>query len=320
MLKLAHLARIDLNLLVLFQVVLDERHVGRAAKRLNLTPSAVSHGLGRLRKLLNDPLFLRTPKGVVPTARALTLREPVAEILARVQNVLGSAAPFDPATTGRRFVVAAPDAVLASTTIPLLERIGAKAPHVDVGLIHVMPQRRAGSKEAPWAGCLVMLENREIDLAMLPINQVPPRFEARRLYNEDFVVAMRKGHPFARAATEAAFCAAEHLLVSLNGDPHGFIDEMLAKRGSRRRVVLTVPSFVMALTHLANSDLLAVLPRRVVHQHAATLGLTAVELPFRRKSDPIHAVVTKAAMMDAGVAWLMELFAELHAPLRRGAH
>ena len=254
MLKLAHLDRIDLNLLVLFQAVFDERHVGRAAGRLNLTPSAVSHGLGRLRKLLNDPLFLRMPKGVVPTARALTLREPVAEILARVQNVLGSAAPFDPATTSRRFVVAAPDAVLASTTIPLLERIGAEAPHVDVGLIHVMPQRHAGSKEALWAGCLMMLENREVDLAMLPINQVPPRFEARRLYDEDFVVAMRKGHPFARAPTEAAFCAAEHLLVSLNGDPHGFIDEMLAKRGSRRRVVLTVPSFVMALTYLANSN------------------------------------------------------------------
>jgi DNA-binding transcriptional LysR family regulator len=94
---------------------------------------------------------------------------------------------------------------------------------------------------------------------------------------------------------------------------------MLAKRGNRRRVVLTVPSFVMALTHLANSDLLAVLPRRLVRQHAALLGLIAVELPLRRKSDPIHAVVTRAAMMDAGVAWLMELFAELHATQRRGA-
>jgi DNA-binding transcriptional LysR family regulator len=103
---LAQLVRIDLNLLVLFQVVLDERHVGRAAGRLNLTPSAVSDGLGRLRKLLNDPLFLRSPKGVVPTARALTLRDPVAEILARVQGVLGSAVQFDPATTERRFVIA----------------------------------------------------------------------------------------------------------------------------------------------------------------------------------------------------------------------
>ncbi|MFL6840352.1 MAG: LysR substrate-binding domain-containing protein [Bradyrhizobium sp.] len=77
-----------------------------------------------------------------------------------------------------------------------------------------MPSQRGGSKEAPWAECLMMLENREIDLAMLPIKLVPPRFEARRLYHEDFVVAMRKGHPFARAPTEAAFCAAEHLLVS----------------------------------------------------------------------------------------------------------
>src|SRR6266699_7343997 len=97
MLKLAHLARIDLNLLVLFQVVLDERHVGRAAGRLNLTPSAVSHGLGRLRRLLNDPLFLRTPKGVMPTARASALAEPIADLLERARNVLSSAEPFDAA-------------------------------------------------------------------------------------------------------------------------------------------------------------------------------------------------------------------------------
>jgi len=89
MLKLAHLARTDLNLLVLFQVVLDERHVGRAANRLNLTPSAVSHGLGRLRKLLNDPLFLRSPKGVVPTARALSKRP-----LSRNSSSFGSPALY----------------------------------------------------------------------------------------------------------------------------------------------------------------------------------------------------------------------------------
>jgi DNA-binding transcriptional LysR family regulator len=127
------------------------------------------------------------------------------------------------------------------------------------------------------------------------------------------VVAMRKGHPCARASTEAAFCAAEHLLAPLNGDLHAFMDELLAKRGSRRRIGLTVPSFVMALTHLASSDLPAVLPRRLVRQHAALLGLIAVELPLRRKSDPIHAVVTRTAMMDAGIACLIELFAELHA-------
>src|SRR3954467_15291088 len=95
------LARADLNLLVLFEVVLRELHVGRAAERLNLSPSAVSHGLGRLRRLLNDPLFLRTPKGVVPTARATELSEPIADILVRVRNVVSIAGPFDPATSAR---------------------------------------------------------------------------------------------------------------------------------------------------------------------------------------------------------------------------
>src|SRR5215470_3045336 len=91
------LGRADLNLLTLFEVVLAERHVGRAAIRLSLTPSAVSHGLGRLRRLLNDPLFLRTPKGVVPTVRALELASPVAEILARAKDLISNSEPFDPA-------------------------------------------------------------------------------------------------------------------------------------------------------------------------------------------------------------------------------
>lgn len=309
----AHLSRTDLNLLVLFQVVLEERHVGRAATQLNLTPSAVSHALGRLRKLLNDPLFLRTPKGVVPTARALLLREPVEDILARVHSVIDVAAPFDPRTSERRFVIAGPDAVLASTTEPFMDLIAASAPRVDIGLVHVMPRQPSGTMASPWSDSLIMLDNREVDLAMLPLKVVPPRFAARRLYEEDFVVAMRRGHPFARKPSEAAFCAARHLLVSLAGDPVGFIDEMLAKRGGRRRIVLTVPSFMMALMHLANSDLLSVLPRRLVSHYAKSLGLIAAELPFKRQSDPIHAVVTKAAAMDAGVAWLMMQLSELHA-------
>src|SRR5881396_3972647 len=97
MLNQINLARADLNLLTLFEAVLSECHVGRAAMRLNLTPSAVSHGLGRLRRLLNDPLFLRTPKGVVPTARATALAEPIADILARVRRVVATAEPFDAA-------------------------------------------------------------------------------------------------------------------------------------------------------------------------------------------------------------------------------
>ena len=309
MLNQIPLARIDLNLLVVFRAVLEEGHVARAAGRLNLTPSAVSHALGRLRHLLNDPLFLRTPKGVVPTARALELGGPVADILARVGRVMASAVPFDPTRSARRFVIGAPDAVMASTMAPLLQYLGTRAPYVDIGLINLMPVVRGDAMDQPWQECLRQLERREIDIAMLPLRVVPPRFESRRLYDEDFVVAMRKGHVFARAPTRVAFCRSQHLLVSLSGDPRGFVDELLARRGLKRRIVLTVPTFMIALTHLASSDLIATLPRRLVEQHAASFGLAFVELPFKRKPDPIKVVSTKAAMMDAGIAWLMQVIA-----------
>lgn len=307
MLNQIDLSRVELNLLVLFRVVLEERHVARAAARLNLTPSAVSHALGRLRLVLNDPLFLRTPKGVVPTERALELDHPIAEIIARVEQLVGLAAPFDPAKSHRRFTIGAPDAVLASTTGQLLGSIASRAPHIDIGLIHVMPAPRGGAIGDPWHECLEMLERRELDVAMLPLPAVSPRFEARRLYDEEFVLAMRKGHAFARAPTPAAFSQSQHLLVSLSGEPRGFVDEMLAKRGLKRRIALTVPNFMMALVQLAGSELIAALPRRLMQQHAGHFGLMFVELPFARKPDTICAIATKAAMKDAGVAWLMEL-------------
>jgi DNA-binding transcriptional LysR family regulator len=168
-----------------------------------------------------------------------------------------------------------------------------------------MPEQGRGSKDQPWQGSLEKLERRQIDIALLPLRVVPPRFEARRLFEEDFVVAMRKGHRFARSPTLAAYSRSQHLLVSLSGDPHGFVDEFLAKRGLRRRIALTVPTFMMALAHLSSSDLIASLPRRLVTSHAARFGLTTAELPFKRKPDPIIAVATKAAMMDDGIAWLM---------------
>lgn len=313
MLNLAQLSRIDLNLLVLFQAVFEEKHVGRAAGRLNLTPSAVSHGLKRLRAELQDPLFLRTPKGVVATARAEAVREPIAEILNSVQGVLGMATPFDSVTSTRRFVVAAPDAVLASLTMPFLECISATAPFIDIGLMHVMPVRPEGATGSPWVDSLARLEKREIDVALLPIAEPPARFEARLLYEEEFVVAMRRGHPYSRAPTEREFCTCKHVLVSLGADPHGFIDDALAKRGRKRRIFLTVPTFMMALAHVADSDLIAVLPRRLVRQYADRFQLMEAALPIKHRSDPIKAVVTKSALMDEGIAWLLRVLAGLFA-------
>jgi DNA-binding transcriptional LysR family regulator len=320
MLNQTHISRVDLNLLVLFSVVLAERHVGRAAGRLNLTPSAVSHAIGRLRDLLNDPLFLRTPKGVVPTARALELGEPVSEILARVGKLLTASGPFDPATCQRRFLVGGPDAIMASLAQPLLKCIGAAAPGVDVSLLHLMPTQTGISADQPWQASLATLEKREMDVAVLPIGEVPPRFAARGLYVEDCVIAMRIGHAFSRSPTQAVYLKASHLLVSLGGDPRGFVDEELAKRGIKRRVALTVPNFMMALAHLAKSDLIAALPRRLVASEAHRFGLVSAELPFKRKPDQIRAVATKAAMMDDGVAWFLQVLVKSVADWPRSGH
>ena len=309
MLNLAHLSRIDLNLLVLFNVVYEEAHVARAAARLNLTPSAVSHGLGRLRQLLNDPLFLRMPRGVVPTDRARELADPISEIIARVGSVIAGAAPFDASQSRRRFTIGAPDGVSAALLEPLMARLGKVAPGIDIGFIHVTPEQPLKGAIDAWQPAVEMLDSRTLDIAVLPMWRVPPRFTVRKLYEEEFVVAMRKGHPFARNPTLSAFCRAEHVLVSVNADPRGLVDGLLAKRGLSRRVALTVPNSWMALTYIAQSDLIAAMPRRLVQQNAARFGLITAELPLKRKPDPINAIVSKAALMDAGIAWMIDQLA-----------
>ena len=307
MLNKIDLSRTDLNLLLLFEIVLQERHVGRAAERLNLSPSAVSHGLGRLRRLLNDPLFLRTPKGVIPSARAMALAAPIADILARVRGVVLVAEPFDAAQSTRRFNIGAPDGVSAMILPRLLGAIGKVAPRIDISVRQLLPPPGVPTGGRPWDFALAELEARSIDIAIVPLHDVPARFAPHTLYEEDFVVATRRGHPFVKSPTLERFCAMQHLVVSQTGDPHGFIDELLAGKGLSRRIALTVPNFMMALAVIAETELIAALPRHLFAVHAARFDLTRTEAPLALRCDPIRAIATKAAMMDAGVAWLFNM-------------
>jgi DNA-binding transcriptional LysR family regulator len=306
MLNEIDLSRADLNLLVLFQTVLTERHVGRAADRLNLSASAVSHGLGRLRRLLNDPLFLRTPKGVVPTVRATELADPVADILARIRKVVATAEPFDPSKSTRRFMLGAPDGASAVFLLQLLTALKQSAPRVDLGVQQLLPPKTAKTVERAWDETLANLDTRELDIAIIPIDEVPARFVGRFLFEEDFVAVTRPAHPFVRTPTLERYCQSDHLLVSSSGDSHGFFDMILAGQGRSRRVAVTVPNFIMALAVVAETDLVASLPRRLVAMHAARFGVIASELPLSYPHSTVRAVVTKAAIMDAGIAWLLD--------------
>jgi DNA-binding transcriptional LysR family regulator len=311
MLHQIDLARTDLNLLVLFEAVFEERHVGRAAERLHLSASAVSHGIGRLRRALHDPVFLKHPKGVAPSARATELAPAVADILARVRAVVGVALPFDPSTSTRRFAVGAPDAIATVVLPPVLAAVRREAPGVVVNVVEVEP-----------SATLAALDARTVDIACYPLEELPARFEGRELYEEDFVIAACAGHTLSKRPSLERYAAAQHVLVSPTGNTRGFMDDVLAEHGLSRTVALTVPSFLWALTVIADGDLVGTLPRTVVRVHGPRFGVVALEPPLPLGATRVRAVATRAALGDAGIEWLIELIrreAPAHAVRQRSA-
>jgi DNA-binding transcriptional LysR family regulator len=144
---------------------------------------------GPLRQLLHDPLILKVPNGVKPTERALALAAPVAEVLSRVDGIVSAAGPFDPRTSQRSFTIGAPDAITAVFLSPLIVRLTQSAPGVDIRLLQLMPQHHGKPTSQAWHTTLAELDAHRLDLAVLP------RFVDRLLFEENFIVAMRAGHP-----------------------------------------------------------------------------------------------------------------------------
>jgi len=286
---------------------MEERHVGRSAQRLNLSPSAISHGLGRLRTLLGDPLFLKTPKGVVPTDRAEELAAPIADVLARIRSVVATAEPFNPMRSTRRFTIGAPDGVSSVFLPPLLGLLAKTAPGVAIGIRQLLPRQGEPTPDLAWRDALAELEARDMDIAIMPHDSFPVRFAHRLLYEEDFVIAARAGHPFIAEATLPNYCAMQHLVVSHTGDTHGFVDNALAAQGLSRRVALTVPNFMFALAALAGGNLISALPRRFVEMHAARFGVVYADVPLPLVRFGLNIVAPQVAMRDEGVAWLVGL-------------
>jgi DNA-binding transcriptional LysR family regulator len=296
MLNRTALRSVDLNLLVLFDVVMLERHVGRTARALHVSPSAVSHGLGRLRALFGDPLFLKTPKGVVPTARAQELAEPIRDLLGRAGHLLRGRETFDAATCNRGFRIGTLDAPATSFLPPLLTRVRRSAPGVTIEVTHV------AIKDA-----FSELDAHRVDVTFLPIvDAVPARFSARTVYEEEFVVVARARHRYLREPTLENYCCAPHLLVSPAGGTRGFVDDALERRGLARKVVVVVPNFLLGMSVLAHSDLIGTMPRRVVALHGKRFGLRSkpAPLPLLAPGSMISAMVPKVALQDRGIAWL----------------
>ena len=310
MLNEIDLSRADLNLLKLFEVVLQERHVGRAGDRLRLSPSAISHGLRRLRKLLNDPLFLKTPKGVVPTPRALEVAEPIANILAQIRRMVVAVEPFRPETSNRRFTISAADALSAVFLPPLVEKLATAAPNIDLAVLQMLPYRKGGPIERTWRPVLAEIDAGLVDIAVAPLDDVPARFTRRAMLKERFVIVMHAGHPFAEQPTLERYCTMRHLVVSFTGERKGPIDETLEACGLARRVVLTVPNYTMALAAVAESDLIAAVPAVLAARQGPRFGLVSADLPLNTGHVPICVIAQKAVMTDAGLTWMFEQVCE----------
>ena len=207
----ADLATLDLNLLRVFDAVARERHVTRAAEKLNLSQPAVSNALTRLRAALGDELFLRRPGGVEPTALALSLTGPVAEVLDRLRQTLAVNAPFDPATTERVFTVAFSEYAESVLAPSLLEAMGRQAPHALLAIRH-----------ADRTNALELLDSGEAEMAVAVLPDPPALYTRVLLLPEVFVTVMRPGHELATGEmTLKRFTSVPHLLHSPNGSRDG---------------------------------------------------------------------------------------------------
>ena len=285
--RLANFRTLDLNLLRVFDEVMAERSLTRAARNLSLTQPAVSNALRRLRETLGDELVTRVGQGMSPTPRALALWPTVREALRQLQTVLAPDA-FDPLTATTAFVLAMADATAAELMPGLIDILEREAPGVAMRVVPLATRDpRALLDEASADLALGYFPSLLADLVLRAQSGESVAFAHRRLYDGQYVCVMRAGHPLATGPlTLARFCAARHLLVSFTGRPFGFIDEALASLGRQRQVVLTVNQFFTAGRVVANSNLLTVLPKHFVGVTGIADQLVLRPLPF--DVAPVH--------------------------------
>jgi DNA-binding transcriptional LysR family regulator len=291
---------IDLNLLVIFDVVMAELNVTRAADKLLMTQPAVSKALNRLRRAFNDDLFIKVPSGVKPTPKAIALWTPIRNGLAEIRQVTKPTI-FDPATSKLTFTIALNDYMASFFAIPLMQRLSQEAPNVNLRFVP------STNIDAP-----ALLEQSEIDLAIGALAASKPRLQIQTLFTDHYVCAMRKGHPLAkRKLTLDQFVRADHLLITLTGESTGFVDRLLREKGLQRRIVLTINQFALAPEVLANSDLIAAVNYRHVQHSPFVQSLHLTELPLELDPIQVRMMWHDRKQADAAHHWLRNTIAEI---------
>ncbi|MEX0344686.1 MAG: LysR family transcriptional regulator [Rhizobiaceae bacterium] len=262
---------VDLNLLVAFDALFDERSVSRAADRLALTQPTVSGMLKRLRQIFADELFVRTSYGILPTPRAEALATPVKELLDKAQAII-KPEEFDPTTDTSTIRICGSDYLQMSVISPLISRLRVVAPSMRVS---VVPR--------PATGLSDILARGEIDVSVSITEVAVPDLPSRKLFSDRYICVARNSHPLNNHITLKELCAYDHALVDpTRGLFAGPMDEVLSAKGLQRRVAVSVPTFSMLFNALDGDDYLAFIPSRLFRGLSSRLKTLQVDIDSRR--------------------------------------
>jgi DNA-binding transcriptional LysR family regulator len=318
--SLANINAIDLNLLRVFDALLEEQSVTRAGARLGLSQSAVSHSLNRLRSLIGDELFIRSPRGVRPTTRALEMGPDVHAALVQLQSVL-TAKSFDPALTERRFTLMAAAYTNALITPQLVARMAHEAPRAELVIAEGDPD------------ILEQLDSHRVDFVIGAVEAVPDRVQNTILLRDTLTWVVRFGHPLTQGVVT---------LDRLVGTPHvairrrrpdteelgrsaivmrgswedlGAFENELRAKGLKRHVGVTVPDTYSALAVVRRSDMAALIPARLAHFSAQSGFIAMIQPPYSSPTVELNLLSLSERMNEPAMKWLFDLITEIAAAI-----
>ena len=275
---MTNIRNMDLNLLVVLNILLDERSVSRAAKRLNLSQPAVSGALRRLRSTFRDPLFIRSRQGMTPTPYAMELIGPVKSVLQEIDTIL-TVTEFDPETADAVFTIAATDYALMTFLAPLMQVVHRLAPRIKFAIVPTDMRRMPDQ-----------FDRQEIDFAITVPEMAPENIHSIQLFEDRYICAVDYAHRLVRRPlTLDEFCNLDHILVTPSSDGfEGPTDEVLSRLGRERRVTVSVPNFLSLPSILKNSEFITVAPERVLDPFRDILQVFSP--PFEIPGFPVIAL------------------------------
>ncbi len=297
---MVNLRKFDLNLLVIFRAIMSRGSIAGAAEEVGLSPSAVSHALARLRIMLNDELFFRTADGVSPTDRARDLNADIESGLGFISTAISRQHEFVPAEARRVFSMQVADYVSGFLLPRLAQRLQKEAPLVSIDILPF-----SVSSESVW-------DRVDMQVRLTPGRLKPEVVRSRRLLADEIVVLMRPEHPCVNEPmTAELYAALPHVKLSQSATGPTVIDDVLAARGLKRHMAMTVANWLEIPDIVANTDLIAIAPRRLLALDARVAGLRAAALPLEEVVFSFDLCWDLRTEREPGQKWLRKVVSEI---------